>query len=68
MTRPGRVAVAGAIWLALFSALFSAGSVLNVWPPAATGRFANVDLYTGFAVGAVLLGVLARGQKPKVVR
>jgi hypothetical protein len=53
-----RAAVAGALFLALFSGLYSAGAALGAWPPAPEGGFAGSDLASGFAFGLVLLVTL----------
>ena len=58
MSAAGRTAVAGALFLALFSGLYSAGVALGVWPPAPEGGFAGSDLAAGFAFGLVLLVTL----------
>ena len=60
MTRPSRLAVAGAIWLTVFAALFTVGSVLELWPPPPIGGFQGVDLAAGLLFGVVLLVVLLR--------
>jgi hypothetical protein len=67
VTRPGRLAVAGALWLALFSTLFSIGSAFHVWPDLPTHLFANWARYAGLAVGVVLLAVLAAAGSRKGV-
>jgi len=53
-----RAAVAGALLLALFSGLYTAGAVLGTWPPGPEGGFAGSDLAAGFAFGLVLLVTL----------
>ncbi|MEX0881190.1 MAG: hypothetical protein WD451_15865 [Thermoanaerobaculia bacterium] len=60
MTRPARLAVAGAIWLAAFAALFSIGSALDLWPAPPACGFRGVDLAAGFLFGLVLLWGLLR--------
>ena len=55
MSAAARAAFAGALFLALFSGLYTAGSALGVWPPAPEGGFAGSDLAAGFAFGLVLL-------------
>ena len=60
MTQPARLAVAGAIWLTLFAALYTVGSVLNLWPAPPPGGFRGVDLAAGFLFGAVLLVSILR--------
>jgi len=61
------MAVAGALWLALFSLLFSIGSAFHLWPDLPGHLFANLDLYAGLAFGIVLLAVLAAGRSRKRV-
>ena len=64
MTRPARLAIAGAVWLTLFAALFTAGSALDLWPPPPLGGFRGVDLAAGLLFGIVLLAI--RLRKPRV--
>ncbi len=53
---PGaRRAVWGILWLAAFSALYTAGELLGVWPEPPPGALRDLDL----AVGAVGVGALA---------
>ena len=52
---PGRLAVAGLIWLGLFSVVFSLGSALGLWSASFAGGFPGLDLPAGLALGAVLL-------------
>ena len=54
------LAVAGLIWLGIFSLFFSIGSALGLWPLAPEGRFAQLDLAVGLGFGAFLLGGLFR--------
>ena len=51
-------AVAGLVWLALFSFVFTLGGEIGVWPKLPSGAFGNVDLVAGFAGGALLLAIL----------
>lgn len=69
MTSPARAdasdrfspfAAAAAGLLALFAALFTAGSALGVWPQPPVGAFAGWDLWVGMAVALGLLVYLAR--------
>jgi hypothetical protein len=53
-----RAAVVLALFLALFSGLYTAGAALGVWPPPPEGGFAESDLAAGFAFGLVLLVTL----------
>ncbi len=55
-----RLAVAGGIWLALFAALFTTGSALDLWPPPPAGGFRGVDLAAGLLFGVALLVSLLR--------
>jgi hypothetical protein len=52
---PGRFPVAALAWLALFSALFSIGAALDLWPPPPLGGFQGTDLLAGWVVLAALL-------------
>ena len=56
------LAVAGFVFLGLFSLLFTVGSALNLWPPAPEGRFLDLDLAVGVAFGIALLFVLLRAK------
>jgi len=58
--RSSRLAAAAAGLLALFAALFTAGSALGVWPQPPAGAFAGWDLWVGMAVGLGLLVHLLR--------
>jgi MYXO-CTERM domain-containing protein len=64
VTRPGRLAAAAAIGLALFAILFSAGAALGLWPQPPEGGFQGVDLYAGLAFGAALLFALLLRRRP----
>ena len=65
MTRPARLAVAGAIWLALFATIFTVGSALDLWPPPPVGGFRGVDLAAGLLFGVVLLASLLRQPRSR---
>lgn len=54
------LAVAGLLWLGIFSLLFSIGAALGLWPPAPEGRFAHLDLAVGLGFGVCLLLYLLR--------
>ncbi len=66
MTRPARLAVAGAIWLTLFATLFTIGSTLDLWPPPPAGGFRRVDLAVGLLFGVVLLWILLRKPRSRL--
>jgi len=57
--RLARPAAAGLLWLALFSALYTAGDEVGAWPELPPGAFRNLDLVAGFLAGIVVLVVLA---------
>ncbi len=57
--RLARPAVAGLLWLAAFSALFTAGDEVGAWPELPPGAFQNVDLIAGFLAGVAVLALLA---------
>ena len=59
--RLARPAAAGLLWLALFSALYTAGDEVGAWPEFPAGAFRNLDLVVGFVAGIVLLFALAIG-------
>ena len=61
-----RRVVWGFLWLAAFSALYTAGEVLGVWPEPPPGAFANLDLVVGaFAVLALAAFLfLSRRRSP----
>ncbi len=61
--RLARPATAGLVWLAIFSALFTAGDVIGAWPQLPEGAFLNVDLIVGFLAGIVLLLSLALSNR-----
>jgi hypothetical protein len=60
--RLARPVVAGLLWLALFSALYTAGDEVGAWPKLAAGTFRNLDLVVGFLAGVTVLFVLAFGS------
>jgi hypothetical protein len=53
--RLARPATAGLVWLAIFSALYTAGDVIGAWPELPEGAFLNVDLVVGLLAGVALL-------------
>ncbi|HEY3173435.1 MAG TPA: hypothetical protein VGK86_12760 [Thermoanaerobaculia bacterium] len=57
--RLAAAAVAGLIWLALFSLLYTFGEEIGAWPTLPPGGFQSVDLVTGFAGAVALLAALA---------
>ena len=61
--RIARPATAGLVWLAIFSALYTAGDVIGAWPELPEGAFLNVDLLVGFLAGIVLLLSLALSSR-----
>ncbi|HYB53595.1 MAG TPA: hypothetical protein VEG84_07000 [Thermoanaerobaculia bacterium] len=52
--RAARRIVLGFVWLAAFSALYTAGDALGIWPPAPTERLRDLDLFVGAAAVAAL--------------
>ena len=60
--RLARPVVAGLLWLALFSALYTAGDEVGAWPKLAPGTFRNLDLLVGFLAGVTVLFSLAIGS------
>ena len=56
--RVARPVVAGLLWLALFSALYTAGDEVGAWPKLREGAFLNLDLLVGVVAGIVLLAAL----------
>jgi hypothetical protein len=57
--RLARPIVAGLLWLAAFSALYTAGDEIGAWPELPPGAFRDVDLVTGFLAGIGILLLLA---------
>jgi len=55
-----RLAVAGALWLGLFSFLFTLGAQLKTWPELPAGSLRGMDLAAGLAAGAAILLVLVK--------
>ena len=59
--RATRRIVLGFVWLAAFSALYTAGDALGLWPQAPTERLHDLDLYVGAAaVVAIAAWLLVR--------
>ncbi len=54
---PARLAVAGAVWLALFALVFSVGAALGAWPEPPHDFLRGSDLAAGLIFGGVLLAV-----------
>jgi hypothetical protein len=53
--RLARPVVAGLLWLALFSALYTAGDEVGAWPKFPPGAFRNLDLVVGLVAGVALM-------------
>jgi hypothetical protein len=62
--RLARPVVAGLLWLALFSALYTAGDEVGAWPEFPAGAFRNWDLVIGLVAGVALLVALAIRRRP----
>jgi hypothetical protein len=65
VSTPARFAAAGALFLAFFALIFSAGSALEVWPAPPDGGLRGSDLAAGFAFGLVLLVTLLRPRRER---
>ena len=63
--RMARPVVAGLVWVALFSVLYTAGDEVGAWPKLPAGAFRNLDLVVGFIAGVTLLFALAI-RKPRL--
>ena len=61
--RVARPVVAGLLWLALFSALYTAGDEVGAWPTLREGAFLNLDLVAGLLAGIALLFRLALSNR-----
>ena len=63
--RLARPVAAGLLWLALFSAIYTAGDEVGAWPEFPAGAFRNLDLAVGFVAGVAVLFALAirRGSR-----
>ncbi len=57
--RVARPLVGGLLWLAVFSALYTAGDEVGAWPGLPPGAFRNLDTFAGLLGGIVVLFVLA---------
>jgi hypothetical protein len=57
------LAIAGLLWLGLFSLVFSIGAALDLWPAAAESRSGRIEVAVGVAFGVLLLGSLIRRPK-----
>ncbi len=53
-----RTAVAGLVWLALFSLLYTLGEENGAWPKLPAGVFGGWDLVIGLAAGLALAAAL----------
>ena len=62
------LAIAGLVFLAVFSLLFTLGWAVGAWPLPAEGRFGGLDLPAGLAFGVALGASLWRGsfRRPKM--
>jgi hypothetical protein len=61
----GRLALLAAAVMALFAVVFTAGSALAVWPPLPAGAFYGWDLWSGLAIGLVLLIALVKRKSER---
>ena len=66
MSGAARLALAGAVFLALFGLVFSVGSALGVWPQPPRGGFRGIDLAAGFAFGLALLASLCAFRRRRL--
>jgi hypothetical protein len=57
--RLARPVVAGLLWLAAFSVLYTVGDEVGAWPELPPGAFRNVDRIAGFFAGIAVLLLLA---------
>jgi hypothetical protein len=57
--RLARPVVAGLLWLAAFSALYTAGDEVGAWPELPPAAFRDVDLVVGVLAGIAVLLLLA---------
>jgi len=63
--RLARPMVAGLVWVALFSVLYTVGDEVGAWPKLPAGAFLNLDLVAGLAAGVALtVGMLKRPSLP----
>jgi hypothetical protein len=60
--RRERLALAGFLWLALFSILYTAGERRGVWPALPPGAFRDWDLAIGGLGAAALVLALSAGR------
>ena len=69
--RLARPVVAGLLWLAVFSALYTAGDEIGGWPKLPPGAFRDLDLVVGFLAGVAVLLLLALPKRaadsPKLI-
>lgn len=67
--RLARPVISGLLWLAAFSALYTAGDEIGAWPELPPGAFRDVDLVVGFlAVIAVLVLLASPKRSPRTDR
>ena len=57
--RLARPVVAGLLWLAAFSALYTVGDEIGAWPELPPGAFRDVDLVAGTLAGVAVLLLVA---------
>jgi hypothetical protein len=61
--RLARPVINGLLWLAAFSALYTAGDEIGAWPELPPGVFRDVDLVAGFLAGIAALVLLASPKR-----
>lgn len=61
--RLARPIVAGLLWLAAFSVLYTAGDEIGAWPELPPGAFRDVDLVVGFLAVIAVLVLLASPKR-----
>jgi len=61
---PFRLAVACALWLALFALLYTLGASVRLWPELPAGALRGTDLAAGLLFGALVLLALLRRKGP----
>ena len=61
--RPVRRIVAGFVWLAAFSLLYTAGERAGLWPQVLPGAFRDWDLAAGALAVAALAATLLVGRR-----
>ena len=61
--RLARPVISGLLWLAAFSALYTAGDEIGAWPELPPGAFRDVDLVVGFLAVIAVLVLLASPKR-----